>query len=98
MSHSEVLDIIKHCYEGPIGDRNNANRIARKILDTGFLWPTIFENTQKHILTSDICKELEIFLDEIKSLRILFKFVRYFMFGGLISWGQSQPFVGTSLF
>ncbi|XP_048235674.1 uncharacterized protein LOC125371185 [Ricinus communis] len=39
----ESLQILRHCHEGPVGGHQAANHTARKALDAGVYWPTIFQ-------------------------------------------------------
>nr|GEV85131.1 reverse transcriptase domain-containing protein [Tanacetum cinerariifolium] len=40
----EAYDILKACHEEPIGGHHGANLTAKKVFDTGFIWPTIYRD------------------------------------------------------
>jgi len=56
VSQAEGLAIIKHCHEGPTGGHYSTNRTSKKILDARFFWPTIFQDTQRHVQVCDRCQ------------------------------------------
>ena len=56
VSVAEGWDIMRHCHAGPTGGHYSANRTAKKILDAGFYWPSIFQDTQRFVRASDRCQ------------------------------------------
>ncbi|GJT35857.1 reverse transcriptase domain-containing protein [Tanacetum coccineum] len=42
----EVVDIITVCHNGPTGGHHGANYTAKKVFDSGFYWPTIYQEVQ----------------------------------------------------
>nr|GEX62316.1 reverse transcriptase domain-containing protein [Tanacetum cinerariifolium] len=40
----EAVDILTACHNGPIGGRYGANFTANKVFDSGFYWPTIYQD------------------------------------------------------
>ena len=42
-------NIIKQCHEGPIGGYYSTNHTACKVHDSGFFWPTLFQDTHQHV-------------------------------------------------
>eukprot|EP00257_Ricinus_communis_P014953 XP_015572752.1 uncharacterized protein LOC107260991 [Ricinus communis] len=42
----EIIQILRHYHEGPTGGHQAANHTTRKVLDTGFYWPTIFRDAR----------------------------------------------------
>ncbi|XP_048235696.1 uncharacterized protein LOC125371202 [Ricinus communis] len=45
----EIIQILKHCHEGPVGGHQAANHTARKVMDAGFYWPTIFQDARAYV-------------------------------------------------
>ncbi|XP_048228975.1 uncharacterized protein LOC125369802 [Ricinus communis] len=45
----EVIQILKHCHEGPVGGHQAANHTARKVLDAGFYWSTILQDARAYV-------------------------------------------------
>lgn len=44
---SKVLGILAHCHSFSCGGHFRANRTARKILDIGFFWHTVFKDSSE---------------------------------------------------
>ncbi|KAJ9566560.1 hypothetical protein OSB04_002526 [Centaurea solstitialis] len=49
-------DILENCHKGPTGGHFGANRTARKVLESGFYWPTIFKDAHTFIKSCDACQ------------------------------------------
>ncbi|GJR86359.1 reverse transcriptase domain-containing protein [Tanacetum coccineum] len=45
----EALDILEACHNGPTGGHHGANLTAKKILDSGFFWPTIYKDAHEFV-------------------------------------------------
>ncbi|KAK8957227.1 hypothetical protein KSP39_PZI000978 [Platanthera zijinensis] len=56
VSHEEGAEILKHCHEGPAGGHYKANRTARKVLEAGFYWPSIFKDAHAHVSRCEQCQ------------------------------------------
>nr|GEV24443.1 reverse transcriptase domain-containing protein [Tanacetum cinerariifolium] len=52
----EAYDILKACHEGPIEGLHGANFTAKKVLDAGFFWPTIYRDDHDLVKSCDICQ------------------------------------------
>ncbi|GJW62479.1 reverse transcriptase domain-containing protein [Tanacetum coccineum] len=52
----EANDILKACHEGPTGGHHSANLTARKVIDAGFFWPTIYRDAHTMIKSYDTCQ------------------------------------------
>ncbi|GJS00743.1 reverse transcriptase domain-containing protein [Tanacetum coccineum] len=52
----EALEILKACHEGPTGGHHSANLTARKVFDSGFFWPTIYQDAYIMIKSCDTCQ------------------------------------------
>ncbi|XP_048234385.1 uncharacterized protein LOC125370964 [Ricinus communis] len=46
----EVIQILKHCHEGPVGGHQAVKHTARKVLDAGFYWSTIFQHMSRFVM------------------------------------------------
>nr|GEV81265.1 copia protein [Tanacetum cinerariifolium] len=53
----EAIDILKACHEGPTRGHHGANLIAKKLLDVGFFWPTIYRDAHTMIKSCDTCQK-----------------------------------------
>ena len=56
VDENDVPSILAHCHSGPTGGHHGAVITRRKILDAGFYWPTIMENTKDYIKGCDACQ------------------------------------------
>ncbi|GJR46323.1 reverse transcriptase domain-containing protein [Tanacetum coccineum] len=45
----EALDILEACHNGPTGGHHGANLTAKKIFDSGFFWPTIYNRCPQFV-------------------------------------------------
>ncbi|CAL1390031.1 unnamed protein product [Linum trigynum] len=53
---SEMEGILSHCHEGPAGGHHGGNRTARKVLQSGFYWPTLFKDADAFARRCDRCQ------------------------------------------
>nr|GEX69803.1 reverse transcriptase domain-containing protein [Tanacetum cinerariifolium] len=56
VSGQEAIDILKACHSGSIGGHHGPNYTARKVLDSGFYWPTIYRDAQNFVKKYDVCQ------------------------------------------
>nr|GEV44550.1 reverse transcriptase domain-containing protein [Tanacetum cinerariifolium] len=52
----EAYDILKAFHEGPIGGHHGANFTAKKVVDAGFFWPTIYKDAHDLVKSCDSCQ------------------------------------------
>ncbi|GJZ72080.1 reverse transcriptase domain-containing protein [Tanacetum coccineum] len=52
----ESFNILKACHEGPNGGHHGANLTAKNVFDTGFFWPTIYQDAHTMIKSCDTCQ------------------------------------------
>nr|GEW51811.1 reverse transcriptase domain-containing protein [Tanacetum cinerariifolium] len=52
----EALDILIACHNGPTGGHHGANLTAKKVFDSGFLWPTIYKDAHELVKNCDSCQ------------------------------------------
>ncbi|CAL1388775.1 unnamed protein product [Linum trigynum] len=55
MEH-EMGDILSHCHEGPTRGDHGGNRTARKVLQSGFYWPSLFKDADTFARQCDRCQ------------------------------------------
>ena len=41
--------MLEYCHTRPTGGHYHANRIAQKILESCFYWPTLFKDAQRYV-------------------------------------------------
>ncbi|KAJ9551351.1 hypothetical protein OSB04_015396 [Centaurea solstitialis] len=49
-------DILDNCHKGPTEGHFGANLTARKVLESGFYWPTIFKDAHALVKSCDACQ------------------------------------------
>ncbi|GJZ54343.1 reverse transcriptase domain-containing protein [Tanacetum coccineum] len=52
----EAVDILTACHNRPIGGHHGANYTAKKVLDSGFYWPTIYRDAHDLVTWCDACQ------------------------------------------
>nr|GEU86632.1 reverse transcriptase domain-containing protein [Tanacetum cinerariifolium] len=52
----EAIDILKAFHYGPTEGHHGPNYTAKKVLDFGFYWPTIYRDAQDLVKTCDVCQ------------------------------------------
>ncbi|KAK6125916.1 hypothetical protein DH2020_040345 [Rehmannia glutinosa] len=52
----EMISILNHCHKGPTGGHYQANTTAQKVLESGFYWPTLFQDAKRYVETCDKCQ------------------------------------------
>nr|GEZ35444.1 reverse transcriptase domain-containing protein [Tanacetum cinerariifolium] len=52
----EALNILVACHNGPTGGHHGANLTAKKIIDAGFFWPTIYKDAHEFVKNCDSCQ------------------------------------------
>ncbi|KAJ9544812.1 hypothetical protein OSB04_024519 [Centaurea solstitialis] len=56
VSSSAAWDILDNYHKGPTGGHFGASLTARKVLESGFYWPTIFKDAHTLIKSCDACQ------------------------------------------
>ena len=56
--NTEHKSILAQCHDGPCGGHFSGNKTARKILECGFYWPTLFKDAHNHSKTCYRCQLL----------------------------------------
>ncbi|KAK0581724.1 hypothetical protein LWI29_017165 [Acer saccharum] len=52
----EMLDILGHCHSKECGGHFGASRTARKVLQSGFWWPSLFKDSRSFVEACDRCQ------------------------------------------
>nr|GFA75708.1 reverse transcriptase domain-containing protein [Tanacetum cinerariifolium] len=52
----EAVDILTACHSGPTGGYYGANYTAKKVFDSGFYWPTIYNDAFELVKNCDSCQ------------------------------------------
>nr|GFB32770.1 reverse transcriptase domain-containing protein [Tanacetum cinerariifolium] len=52
----EAIKILNACHSGPTGGHYRANYTAKNVFDSGFYWPTIYEDAYELIKRRDSCQ------------------------------------------
>nr|GEX02525.1 reverse transcriptase domain-containing protein [Tanacetum cinerariifolium] len=52
----EAIDILKACHNGTIGGHHGPNYTAKKVFDSRFYWPTIYQDAHDLVKSCDACQ------------------------------------------
>ncbi|GJZ91575.1 reverse transcriptase domain-containing protein [Tanacetum coccineum] len=53
---SEAMVILKACHHGPTGGHHGSNYTAKIVFDSGFFWPTIYQDAHDMVKNYDACQ------------------------------------------
>ena len=56
--NEEIPNILHHCHSSAYGGHFGAQRIAAKVLQSGFYWPTLFKDAYAYVLSYDRCQQV----------------------------------------
>ena len=54
----EQAQILRKCHSGEYGGHHAGDRTSHKVLQSGFYWPTLFEDARKFVLSCDECQRV----------------------------------------
>ena len=54
----EIHSILNHCHTLPCGGHFGGQRIAAKVLQSGFYWPSLFKDAHQFVSTCDKCQRM----------------------------------------
>ena len=54
----EIIDVIKSCHEGVCGGHFAQEITSKKILQAGFVWPSLHQDVQHWCRTCETCKKV----------------------------------------
>ena len=54
----EINSILNHCHTLPCGGHFGCQRIAAKVLKSGFYWPSLFKDAHQFVSTCDKCQRM----------------------------------------
>ncbi|GKA70822.1 reverse transcriptase domain-containing protein [Tanacetum coccineum] len=57
VSGPETRTILDQCHHGPTGGHYGPNTTAKKVLDSGFYWPTIIKEAHTQVLLCEACQK-----------------------------------------
>lgn len=61
----EHKDILRQCHGNPYGGHHAGERTTHKVLQSGFYWPTLFNDARNYVLSCVSVRELVILVGEI---------------------------------
>nr|GFC08342.1 reverse transcriptase domain-containing protein [Tanacetum cinerariifolium] len=56
VADKEAIDILNACHSGPTGGHYGASYTAKKVFDSGFYWPSIYEDAFELVKCCDSCQ------------------------------------------
>ncbi|GJS97713.1 reverse transcriptase domain-containing protein [Tanacetum coccineum] len=86
----EAVDILTACHNGPTGGHYGANYTAKKVFDSGFYWPTIYQDAHDLVTCCDACQRQGKVSQRDECLKTQLKFVIFVMFGASTSWALER--------
>ena len=54
----EIQDVLRYCHSLDVGRHFGASKIASKVLQSSFWWPTLFKNARDFVLKCDRCQTM----------------------------------------
>ena len=54
----EIHGVLKHCHSLEVGGHFGASKTVSKVLQSDFLWPTLFKDAGEFMLTCDRCQRM----------------------------------------
>nr|GEW41739.1 reverse transcriptase domain-containing protein [Tanacetum cinerariifolium] len=94
----KAIDILKACHNGPTKGHHGLNYTAKKVLDSGFYWPTIYRDAQDLVKSCDACQRQGKILQRDEMPQNPIQVWEILTFGASISWGRSRLHEGTNIF
>ena len=58
MTSEQAKGILWHCHNSPCGGHYGGDKIAAKVLQSGFFWPTLFKDAYHYVLKCDHCRRM----------------------------------------
>uniref|UniRef100_A0A1S4B8D2 Uncharacterized protein n=1 Tax=Nicotiana tabacum TaxID=4097 RepID=A0A1S4B8D2_TOBAC len=52
------INILSHCHDGAVGGHYGGRKTTAKVLEVGFLWPTLFKDARNYVATCDKCQRI----------------------------------------
>ena len=54
--HEEIPDVLNHCHALECGGHNSSRKTVEKIWQSGFYWPTMYQDARNFVATCDRCQ------------------------------------------
>ena len=58
VTKEEAKSILWHCHNSPCAGHYSGDKIAAKVLHSGFFWPTLFKDAHEHATQCDQCQRI----------------------------------------
>jgi len=58
VTKEEAMSILWHCHNSPCGGHYNGHKIAAKVLQSEFFWPSLFKDAHDHATQCDQCQRM----------------------------------------
>ncbi|RDX65457.1 putative mitochondrial protein, partial [Mucuna pruriens] len=94
---TEINSVLQFCHSAPGGGHHGSTRTARKVLDYGLYWPTIFRDAYQFVSTYDKCQKVGVAMNrrhEMPQQPILF--CEFFYVWGIDFMGPFPVSIGYS--
>ncbi|GKB31261.1 reverse transcriptase domain-containing protein [Tanacetum coccineum] len=98
ISGQEAIDILKACNSGPTRGHYGANYTAKKVFDSGFYWPTIYQDAHDLVTQCDTCQRQVKISQRDEMPQNSIQVCKIFDVWASISWGRCRLHEGTSIY
>ncbi|GJY80351.1 reverse transcriptase domain-containing protein [Tanacetum coccineum] len=73
VARNEILEILAHCHSRPTGGHHSASITGRKVYESGFFWPSIFEDAKDYVMRCDACQRSGNISSRSEMLKTIFR-------------------------
>ncbi|GJY17954.1 DNA-directed DNA polymerase [Tanacetum coccineum] len=94
----EAVDILTGCHNGPIGGHHGANYTAKKVFDSGFYWPMIYQDAYDLVTRCDACQRQGKISKHDEMPQNAIQVCEIFDIWASTLWARSRLLGGTSTF
>ena len=58
LPEDEIRDVLTHCHSLECGGHFSSTKTVAKVLQSGFYWPTLFQDAEQYVLQYDKCQRM----------------------------------------
>jgi len=59
LPEEEIQSVISYCHNSPYGGHASTSKTAAKVLQSGFLWPSLFKEVHIYLHSCDHCQRMD---------------------------------------
>ena len=84
------LEILEHCHSRPIEWHFQGDKTTEKVLEVGFYWPMIFQDSHRYVKACDSCQRIGNISYQDECYKTLLWNLKHLMSGEMILWESSE--------